>query len=159
MPQHRRMAVAALVALLLRPPVPSASQSCTVGAGCKAYCAGWVGRDYFTTSCPLTAAGAKAEHCAGRVCDHTSAGRSDSVGCYCCCSRRAYKGPGPCPMEAGNCQATCKQSTVAGGSQLGVQCAIDSSLPDARTCGGRACVVIVTSAAPTDCYCCCVSDV
>ena len=155
---RRSFVVAALVSLLLRPPMHSVCQTCTVGANCRSYCAGWVGYDYLTTACPLTAAGAKANHCAGRVCENTSASRSDSVGCFCCCSRRGYKGPGPCPMEAGNCQATCKQSTVAGGSPLGVQCAIDSSLPDARTCGGRPCVVIVTSAAQSGCYCCCVSE-
>lgn len=135
-----------------------AQPQCSAGERCRAYCAGFSTKDYMTTACPLEGGTGKPEFCGGRACENTSMQRSDVAGCYCCCSRRAYKGPDPCPMEASACQSTCRSSQTGGAGLVGVQCLNNSTLLASRTCAGRACTVIITGAGAPMCYCCCTGE-
>ena len=148
-----------LVLLLLLLPGALAQPQCSAGERCRAYCAGFTGKDYMTTACPLAADSTKPEFCGGRACDHTSRSKSDVAGtCFCCCSRRAYKGPDPCPMEAGTCQSSCRSSQTGGAALVGVQCLGDSALLVSKTCAGRSCAVIVPGPTAAACFCCCAAE-
>ena len=131
--------------------------TCVAGADCASYCAGFKGKDYLATACPLiydgtsgTGGRSKAGFCAGRVCVNTSERRSDAEGCFCCCSVRAYLGPDPCPMEAGACGLACRR---LGQQLVGLQCPGNGSEWNGA-CGGVACLVI-SDVAPPGCFCGC----